>query len=275
MDCDEPPCPRDHLSDTLSYDGSLPNRLERGSHEFQSLLSERLVYPVFQAILSVAGRHVIGYEVLGRGALENFFTMPIDLFRVAATVGKEDELSRIFRVAGVQQGSGLSGNPRLFINTHPAEMRDTAELIRILGQLRERYPETPLTMEVHESLVTDPAAMRDLHGQIRSLGITLAYDDFGAGQARLVELAEAPPDYLKFDITMVHNIHEAPPQRQQMVEMLVKFAFEMGVLTVAEGVETQQEAQVCESIGFDCVQGFYFAKPVPADELAGEAVTNW
>ncbi len=62
--------------------------------------------------------------------------------------------------------------------------------------------------------------MRTLRAQLRDLNIGVAYDDFGAGQTRLSELVEAPPDYLKFDMSMIRRIDQAPTERQRMLGSL-------------------------------------------------------
>jgi EAL domain-containing protein (putative c-di-GMP-specific phosphodiesterase class I) len=95
------------------------------------------------------------------------------------------------------------------------------------------------------------------------INVGLAFDDFGAGQARLFELAEAPPHYLKFDRRFVAGIDQAPTSRQRLVASLVAAARELMVLTVAEGVETQEEAAACERAGFSHAQGYYFGRPGP------------
>ena len=95
----------------------------------------------------------------------------------------------------------------------------------------------------------------------------LAYDDFGAGQARLLELAEVPPHYLKFDMSFVRGIHEAGPRRRHLLTSLVSVARDLLVYTVAEGVESKEEAEVCMRIGFTHAQGFHFGRPRPVEEL--------
>jgi EAL domain-containing protein (putative c-di-GMP-specific phosphodiesterase class I) len=105
--------------------------------------------------------------------------------------------------------------------------------------------------------------MRELRANLISLDMGLAYDDFGAGQARLNELAEVPPDYIKFDVSLIRQIHEAPPAKLQLVESLIHIARDLGVDTIAEGVELRQERDVCEQLGFDLAQGFMFGKPRP------------
>ena len=124
-----------------------------------------------------------------------------------------------------------------------------------------------LTLEVHERALADLAAVERLRTQLGRLGVGLAYDDFGAGQARLLELAEVPPTYLKFDMSFVRGIDSAPPSRQRMLSSLVSVARELLINTVAEGVETAEEADVCMHVGFTHAQGFFFGRPRPIEEI--------
>ena len=73
--------------------------------------------------------------------------------------------------------------------------------------------------------------------------IGLAYDDFGAGQARLVELVEIRPDYLKFDMKLVQNIASASLERQRMLASLVKMVHELGITPLAEGIEASRRSR--------------------------------
>jgi EAL domain-containing protein (putative c-di-GMP-specific phosphodiesterase class I) len=97
---------------------------------------------------------------------------------------------------------------------------------------------------------------------LEDLGMKLAYDDFGAGQARLNELVEARPDYLKFDRKLVAGLDAATPDRVQLVESLVQLARQLGIITLAEGIETAGEAATCRRIGFEMMQGYYFGRPI-------------
>ena len=134
--------------------------------------------------------------------------------------------------------------PVLFLNTHPAEL-ERPGLVESLEELRTFAPQLDLVLEIHESALAQPTAIAALREQLSEINVGLAYDDFGAGQARLFELAEAPPHYLKFDRRFVTGLDQAPTSRQRLVASLVAAARELLVKTVAEGVETADEAAVC------------------------------
>jgi len=84
---------------------------------------------------------------------------------------------------------------------------------------------------------------------------------------RLLELAEVPPHFLKFDMRFIRGIDAAPPSRRRLLTSLVAVARDLLVYTVAEGVETKAEADVCSEIGFTHAQGFHFGVPRPVEEL--------
>ena len=159
-----------------------------------------------------------------------------------------------------------SVSTRFFFNTHPEELKEAGFLESLRG-LREEAPEVEMAMEIHEGAVTNAFEMRELKTRMRELDIRVAYDDFGAGRARLNELAEAPPDFLKFDIALVHKIDTAPVRKRNLIAGLVGMAQDLGIQTVAEGVETEAEAEICRELGFDMVQGYHFARPAPIEDF--------
>jgi EAL domain-containing protein (putative c-di-GMP-specific phosphodiesterase class I) len=235
--------------------------------QFEKLFEPGAATPFFQPIVSLPDGEVRGYEVLARSSLDGLRS-PAQMFTVAARLNMEAALSRLFRKEGVRLAQELPGRPNVFLNTHPAELAD-AGLLESLEELREQAPHSALTLEIHEAAITDLKRMRQLREALGALHIQLAYDDFGAGQARLVDLIEVPPDFLKFDMCLVRDIHTASDQRRQMLETLVRMAHDLGVAVLAEGIECQGEGDVCAQLGFDLAQGYYYGKPAPVAQAVG------
>jgi EAL domain-containing protein (putative c-di-GMP-specific phosphodiesterase class I) len=73
------------------------------------------------------------------------------------------------------------------------------------------------------------------------------------------------PDYLKFDMALIRNIHEASTEQVEMVRSLVQMVRHMDIVPLAEGIETVPERDVCIELGFELAQGFLFGKPAPAE----------
>jgi EAL domain-containing protein (putative c-di-GMP-specific phosphodiesterase class I) len=233
--------------------------------QFDKLMNDRAVVPHFQSIIDIRTGVVTGYEVLGRSNLFGLKT-PRDMFLAASQLDLEAELSTMLRVAGLECAPQGDKSLSLYLNTHPAEIVTTG-LYDSLVSLRETFPEQAITLEVHEASATDLASMKELKKRLHDLGIKLAYDDFGVGQSRLVELAEVSPDVVKFDMQLIRDIHLSPPRHQQMVAKLVQMVRELGSASLAEGVESEAEHRCCCDMGFELGQGYHYGKPLPAPDL--------
>jgi EAL domain-containing protein (putative c-di-GMP-specific phosphodiesterase class I) len=229
--------------------------------QFDKLMAEHAVTPHFQPIVALSTRDVEGYEVLARSRLFGLET-PKEMFDVASLLNLEVELSVMLRWEGVQASLTMSEPPHLFLNTHPNEM-DGSGLLASLQELRVAHPNQKFTLEIHESTVTDAARMAAIRPALTDLNIGLAYDDFGSGQSRLNEMSDGWLDYVKFDMSLIRDIHAAPPHRQQMVATLVQLVKNLGIRSVAEGVETVAENETCCQMGFDLGQGFWYGRPAP------------
>lgn len=229
--------------------------------QFDKLMSEREVSPYYQPIVELPGGKVIGYEVLGRSRLYGIET-PGAMFRAASKLNLEVQLSNMLRWEGILQSSCFARPPHLFVNTHPREMREEG-LIESMRDIRKLRPSQPLTLEIHEASITDIDQMMELRAALQDIDVRLAYDDFGAGQARLVELIKVQPHYLKFDIALIRNIDQASSRQQQLVSTLVAMVHDLDVVPLAEGIETEGEAAVCTELGFELAQGYFYGKPAP------------
>ena len=188
----------------------------------------------------------------------------MELFKIAAAMGAEVQLSQLLRRKAVELARERPRVAALFLNTHPAELARPG-LVESMEELRALAPHLDLTLEIHESALAQPESMAALRDRLSEIGVGIAYDDFGAGQARLLELAEAPPHYLKFDRKFVTRIDTAPSSRRRLLASLVAAARELLVKTIAEGVETEAEAEVCAKLGFTHAQGYHFGRPAAID----------
>lgn len=245
------------------------DRMPIGAKQLDQLLREHLIRPVYQPLLSTEGGRIRGLELLGRGRHQQLPELPMPLFNLASSVGRSIELSEIIRDVGIDAwvDAGLTRVP-LFVNTHPQELRNCRRLIESLERVRARYPNVPLVLEIHEQAVTDQDTLSQLNDALARLQIDLAYDDFGAGQARLLELLDVPPYAVKFDISLIQNLDKASPHRQEMIGLLVALVKKGNTSALAEGVSNVGELSACRSLGFDLIQGFVYGQPLGLEELA-------
>lgn len=261
-DLDQLKQPEDPEATCLSMKAFDASVVPEGISRIRELLDQHMVAPVFQPIVDLNG-HSVGFELLGRGAHPDLPVAPVELFALAESAGLEIELSEVFRKEGLKAAVDSGIETDFFVNTHPAELEDPDRLIHSIWGLRDNYPDMQLTLEIHEQGVTDTQKMKELQSKLRELDIEIAYDDFGAGQSRLVELVEATPKVVKFDICLIRDIHKATEARLKMLRLLMQMCREMGVKTLAEGVGCKEEADVCVDLKFDLMQGFHYGKPAP------------
>jgi diguanylate cyclase (GGDEF)-like protein/PAS domain S-box-containing protein len=125
-----------------------------------------------------------------------------------------------------------------------------------------------LTLELTESMVMhDMGAVTMMLGELKALGVQLALDDFGTGYSSLSYLSRFPLDFLKIDQSFVRHL---PTQARDaaLARAVVGMAQGLGFRTIAEGVETAEQAQFLGQLGCNLLQGFYFSRPAPAADFA-------
>ncbi|ETW94727.1 MAG: hypothetical protein ETSY2_49290, partial [Candidatus Entotheonella gemina] len=230
--------------------------------EFSELLERGLVQGYQQTIVDQFGKP-IGYELLGRGTHPDLSESPAALFTLARTLDQEAQLSELFRRKSVAEAYAANLEGLIFINTHPKECQDIRRLLKEFQDIRERYPILSLVCEIHEAAVTDIQHMAEIRSGLQALGIRFAYDDFGAGQARLLELVKEPPDILKFDYSLITGLTSPEAPTYQLVKTLTELVKKTGIRTLAEGVESEDVVRTCHQLGIDYIQGFFYSRPTP------------
>ena len=155
--------------------------------------------------------------------------------------------------------------PKVCVNLSAKQFQHPALLEEVEAALRESdLDPAVLDLEITESVVMEDApatlaTLRDLKG----LGVNLAIDDFGTGYSSLSYLRRFPVDFLKVDRSLIQGISEGWKDGA-MLSALVDLAHSVDTRIIAEGVETEEQLSRLRGIGYDFGQGYYFAKPLPA-----------
>jgi EAL domain-containing protein (putative c-di-GMP-specific phosphodiesterase class I) len=259
------PAPDNLLTDTGA--SHVPFSVIHDGEHLRELLIQHSVSIVFQPILNLESGEVLGYEALGRGEHEELSPSPCDLFRLAEHCKLAPELSRLFRLVATEDAARLPEGALVFFNVHPSEMAKDSLVSSLSGIPAAFRTRGRMILEIHEDFVADMATMRQLRNQLKALDIGLAYDDFGAGQARLRELTEAPPDFIKLDMSLIRGIDRAKA-RQELIQVFSRISGDLGVQLIAEGLETREEADVCRRLGCAFGQGFLLGRPLPVSQFA-------
>ena len=124
-----------------------------------------------------------------------------------------------------------------------------------------------VVVEITESTaMADPDRTQRVLSELHAWGLTLAIDDFGTGYSSLARLKHLPVDILKIDRTFIHDV-DRDEDSGRMVEAMVQLAHGLGMTPLAEGIETAEELAFLRESGCTLGQGFYFARPVPAEDI--------
>jgi EAL domain-containing protein (putative c-di-GMP-specific phosphodiesterase class I) len=155
------------------------------------------------------------------------------------------------------------------VNLSPAQFQSTDMLSRFRRIIVDsRIDPQRLTLEVTEGLLLEDIDLKiDILNRLKGLGLRLAIDDFGTGYSSLSYLRRLPLDELKMDRSFFINLFEDRKSRA-LVTSLIHLARNLDLLTVAEGVETEEQLHYLQNEGCDQYQGFLFSPAVPADKLA-------
>ncbi len=232
------------------------------------ILREDRLRVVFQPILSVDGA-VHGYECLLRGDAdgETVTAGPmLEMARGAELLFQFDLAARRTALLGAAE-HGVK--EKIFVNFAPNAIYNpyscldsTVRLVDELGLARER-----VVFEIIESeRLPELAHLKSIVTYYRERGFGVALDDVGAGFSSLSLLTLLKPDYVKLDMSLIRGVDE-DPARALVARKLLETTQELGLKTVAEGVETQSEHAWLKEHGADFVQGFLFARPAAPPPL--------
>ncbi|MBD2022542.1 EAL domain-containing protein, partial [Leptolyngbya sp. FACHB-36] len=218
---------------------------------------------------------VFGYEALLRGLDEQGkLIMPGRIFELADDAGLLAQLDLAARRTAIQQASHHGITDRIFINFSPSAIYDPVSCLQTTVQTIDDagIPHESIVFEVVESDQSqDQNHLQSILTYYRNSGFKVALDDFGAGYSSLNLLHQIRPDLLKLDMDLIRNVHQ-DTYKALITEKILEIAQRLEILTVAEGIESEEELCWLRDRGATFVQGFYIAKPsaTPAAVLSCE-----
>ena len=230
---------------------------DRASLEATFARGVKALWMAYQPIVRWSTRQVFGYEALLRTA-EPTIPHPGAFFDIAERLGRVHHLGRFIRVAVAADLRGCPAGATVFMNIHPAELADD-DLTAGGGALRPHADRMVLE-------ITERAALEGIEGvrrrvaSLKQIGFRIAVDDLGAGYAGLTSLAHLEPEVVKIDMSLVRDVHRSPT-KSKLIQSITRLCTELGMLVIAEGVETSQERDAIVAAGCDFLQGFLFGRP--------------
>ena len=250
-------------------------RLELKS-DLQRAIEQRDFVVHYQPIVALDGGAIVGAEALVRWRREDgSLVAPAEFIDLVEETGQiraigEIVLAESCRTAGALEAVRNGTRPlKIHVNLSPRQLQEP-DLVNMVAEALGEHGlgADSLLIEITETaLMRDPeATIARLH-RLKALGVGLAIDDFGTGYSSLRYLRDFPVDMIKIDKTFVDGVAHSP-EAAAFADVIVKLGGTLKVQTVAEGIEHANQAQRLREIGCELGQGFFFARPVAAEQLS-------
>jgi EAL domain-containing protein (putative c-di-GMP-specific phosphodiesterase class I) len=217
------------------------------------------LYIAFQPIVDLRRQRVLGYECFMR-SMERALPTPHAILEAAEKLDRLAELGRKLRRMPVEITAThkLPNDALLFVNIHEAELLDD-DLYRKDAPLSLIAPRVVLELTERATLARIPDVRRRI-ADLRRIGFLFAVDDLGGGYAGLSNLAILEPDFVKFDMSIIRDIHTSTV-REKLVGSMAQTCRELGMSVIVEGVEKAEDRDRLAQLGCELMQGHLFAKP--------------
>ena len=243
--------------------------------ELERAMERDELYLDYQPIVDLSGRQVVAAEALLRWRRRDGTVVPpADFIRLCEQTGLIIPIGRwVLAQACSQAMAWTAGRPGtvplgVSVNVSPRQFLWPGLVDAVASALSDSgLPAWALTLEITEGVfIRDPDAVLGRLAECRALGVTIALDDFGAGFSALGRLSRMPIDVLKLDRSFVTQLGSR--QERGLVAGIIALAHSLELVTVGEGVETEDQARALREIGCRLGQGFFYARPMPPEDIA-------
>lgn len=227
----------------------------------------------YQPIVDLRTNSVVAVEALARWTHpERGPIGPAEFIPVAEESGLIIQLGEQVLRRALNELAAISTSPAgkplgVAVNLSALQLQSPDAIDRALDIIdTSRYPASALTIELTESVLANDQTTLDALTRLRARGCRIAIDDFGTGFSSLAYLEQLPIDVLKIDRAFTQRLGQGAP-RASLAHTIVELARNQQLITVAEGVETSEQADELRQLGCDRAQGFLLARPMPATAL--------
>lgn len=236
--------------------------------QLRRAIDDQQLSVVFQPVVAAATLEVTGVETLVRWNRPGRLSISPDVFiPVAEKTGLIEPLG-VFVLRSACQRAQEWPDINIAVNISPVQLRNPSFAIQVADILEAAGIEPErLTLELTEGyLIQNPQRARQSIERLKALGVKIALDDFGSGFSSIGYLRQFGFDRIKIDRSMVSDIDESDAARS-LLQATAALARSLNIPVTAEGVERESQVRVLLDCGCDELQGYLFAKPMPAAEL--------
>lgn len=231
--------------------------------EIRKMIEEENIRVVAQPIISLNTGEVEGWEILTRGPENTPYALPMNLFHFAYQAEMLFSLEILVVKKALIEIQKKKTTCPIFINVTVPTMRNPLFYTQV-ANLMKNYPNVKpeqIIFEITERhSIEDFSVFNQSMNSFREAGFKFAVDDTGAGYASLNMIAEIMPNFIKIDRSIIQNI-DKHDVKNSVLQSLVLLAKNIGCEVVAEGIETEEEANVLLEHNVDFGQGFFFSRP--------------
>lgn len=231
--------------------------------EVRSILRTGSIRTLFQPIVRVPDREIIGFEALSRGPDGSYLETADNLFGFTERAGMLGEVELLCVDRALKNADLLPDGSILFVNLSMLGLEYIeSEGLGLNGRVKVagRSP-SECVLEITERTYAESASrLRERVAELRKHGFRIAIDDMGTGYSALHVLAELQPDFIKLDKMLVRDLPDEPIKRN-LVSAITGFARDSQSIVIAEGVETEDEVETLKDLGIELQQGYFFGYP--------------
>jgi diguanylate cyclase (GGDEF)-like protein len=230
------------------------------------------IEPWFQPVVDARDGRITGVEVLARWRHpEQGLLLPgafVPMAEELGLIGRIDEA--VFEAGCARAAAWVEQGliEQVAFNVSPRDLLDPSFSRKLIGRLAKTdLPATALTVEITETFLLQDLALSRRHiERLNAKGVRIALDDFGTGYSNLRALMHLPIQTVKLDRSLICDVAK-DPRVAKLVTSMLHAARALGVRSVAEGVEEEAQAIFLRASGCDRMQGYWFARPMPADQM--------
>ncbi|MEY9754225.1 diguanylate cyclase (GGDEF)-like protein [Bradyrhizobium yuanmingense] len=224
---------------------------------------------VFQPIVDAMSEHTAGFEVLARWRSARLgLVSPADFIPAAERIGLIRPLTQALLVRALATAKTWPDHIRLSFNLSAHDVCAAEGILPLISIIEKSgLPPQRIDFEITETAVTfDFVRAQQSIATLKAMGCGISLDDFGTGYSSLSHVHRLPLDKIKVDRSFVSDINENPVSHK-IIKSLTGLCDDMEIACVVEGVETRAQLDTLRRLGCDFIQGYYFAKPMPADAI--------